>query len=191
MRGEFYSEENWRRRFLPHYDQKEKYQAITYRQADSLPKKVFEQTAKLKNNESSKRLFIDQALDRSLGSCLLTQKNNAEIIINNWLFFDKSKYDLIAYVVMLNHVHILIKTHEALDTIIHSWKSYTAHKISIPSDRHEHRNLWQREYWDRFIRNESHFYKTINYIHNNPVKARLVKNAIDWEWSSYHKFYDN
>ena len=44
--------------------------------------------------------------------------------------------------------------------------------------------LWQREYWDRFIRDENHFQKAVEYIHMNPVKAGLVSKANEWQWSS-------
>jgi len=46
------------------------------------------------------------------------------------------------------------------------------------------RTLWQREYWDRFIRDENHFKKAMEYIHENPVKAGLAKCSKDWLWSS-------
>jgi hypothetical protein len=44
--------------------------------------------------------------------------------------------------------------------------------------------IWQEEYWDRFIRDEKHFNDSVNYIHNNPVKAGLVKTPQEWAWSS-------
>ncbi|MCL7455160.1 MAG: hypothetical protein M8467_19160, partial [Anaerolineae bacterium] len=44
--------------------------------------------------------------------------------------------------------------------------------------------VWMREYWDRYIRDERHFEAVVAYIHDNPVKAGLVKNAEDWPWSS-------
>ena len=44
--------------------------------------------------------------------------------------------------------------------------------------------LWQREYWDRFIRDENHFQKAVDYIHMNPVRAGLVSKANEWPWSS-------
>ena len=44
------------------------------------------------------------------------------------------------------------------------------------------RTLWQREYWDRFIRDENHFSKAVEYIHDNPVKAGLVNTATEWEY---------
>lgn len=99
------------------------------------------------------------------------------------------RYDLIAYTVMPNHVHLLVKTYENFDLkqIVHSWKSYTANEIkkeiagklpALPA------KVWQCDYWDRFIRDENHFKKAIEYIHNNPVKAGLVKLPEKWEWSS-------
>ena len=44
--------------------------------------------------------------------------------------------------------------------------------------------FWHREFWDRYIRDEEHYYDTIEYIHNNPVKAGLVRKPEDWPWSS-------
>ncbi len=46
--------------------------------------------------------------------------------------------------------------------------------------------VWHREYWDRYIRDERHFHAVVNYIHRNPVKARLVHDAQEWSWSSAH-----
>ena len=44
--------------------------------------------------------------------------------------------------------------------------------------------VWMREYWDRFIRDEKHLAAAIEYIHENPVKAGLCRHAVDWPWSS-------
>ena len=54
----------------------------------------------------------------------------------------------------------------------------------LPGILCEDHSFWQREYWDRFIRDEEHYYKAIDYIHRNPVKARLCKKLEDWRWSS-------
>jgi hypothetical protein len=51
------------------------------------------------------------------------------------------------------------------------------------NDNHVPR-VWHREYWDRFMRDEKHFLQTVAYIHQNPVKARLVAKAEAWQWSS-------
>jgi putative transposase len=41
-----------------------------------------------------------------------------------------------------------------------------------------------REYWDRYIRNEQHLHTVIEYIHQNPLKARLCSRPEEWRWSS-------
>jgi REP-associated tyrosine transposase len=82
---------------------------------------------------------------------------------------------------MPNHVHILIKTYKdfELGNIVKSWKSYSSRMIhefmnrqkkaglttSAPSS--ENPRLWQRGYWDRYIRDEKHFQQTIAYIKKN------------------------
>jgi putative DNA methylase len=75
-----------------------------------------------------------------------------------------------------------------LSTIIHSWKSYTAKKANATLNRRG--EFWQREYFDRLIRNEKHFADAITYIHNNPVKAGLCNNPGDWQFSSARFVFD-
>ena len=43
--------------------------------------------------------------------------------------------------------------------------------------------FWQREYWDRFIRDEDHFRSAVRYILENPLKAGLVNSVEQWPWS--------
>jgi type I restriction enzyme R subunit/putative DNA methylase len=79
--------------------------------------------------------------------------------------------------------------------IVASWKSYTARRISAwrrsngaepaePLNARRPGQVWHREYWDRYMRDEQHLQDTLSYIHANPVKARLVDSAEDWPWSS-------
>jgi REP element-mobilizing transposase RayT len=72
--------------------------------------------------------------------------------------------------------------------IVSSWKSFTGRRLSSllpasPGSNAVHR-IWYREYWDRFIRDERHLLAAREYIHNNPVKAGLVRRPEEWEWSS-------
>jgi putative DNA methylase len=89
-----------------------------------------------------------------------------------------------AWVVMPNHIHVLIElmAEPTLDEILHSWKSYTSHEANKILRRHG--SFWQDDYWDRFIRNQTHYDNAIGYIHQNPVKAGLCKCAEDWPRSS-------
>jgi REP element-mobilizing transposase RayT len=106
------------------------------------------------------------------------------------LYFDSVRYRLLAWVVMPNHVHVLFQPMEGwtMARIVASWKSFTGRRLSSllpesPRSNAVHR-VWHREYWDRFIRDERHFHTAREYIHNNPVKAGLVRRPEEWEWSS-------
>jgi putative transposase len=84
--------------------------------------------------------------------------------------------------VLPNHVHALIRQRDGgiLAAIVQSWKTFTAKRIAGTG------SLWQRDYWDTFIRDDQHFRRCVHYIHDNPVRARLVDRPEDWRWSSAH-----
>ena len=180
---------NWHSRgYLPHFDGGEIVQFITFRQGDSLPKKVIDKwQIELKREVISEIEYhrkIDKYLDKSRGECWLENERIAEIIEDTLLVFDGKKYRLINWVIMPNHVHILIKPLQSntLASIMHSIKSYTAHEANKILDRNG--SFWSKEYFDRYMRDYEHFVKTIAYIHNNPVKAGLCKDYRDWRYSS-------
>jgi putative transposase len=191
------------RGYLPHVDYPGLLQSITYRLADSLPPDGLEQIqeelrfVKSQSHDVERRRRIEEWLDSGHGSCLLRDARVADCVLDTWLRFAGERYDLIAWVVMPNHVHVLIRIYEgvSLSKIVQSWKSYTGRKINEglrekPCRAGAQRSqggrspVWQREYWDRFIRNETHFNAAVAYIHHNPVKAGLVKEAERWAWSS-------
>ncbi len=60
--------------------------------------------------------------------------------------------------------------------------------ISESRKNKREREIWQRRYWEHFITDEKDFEKHINYVHFNPVKHGLVENAMDWEYSTIHRF---
>ena len=187
--GNTHSAGQWYHRDLPHYDAHNQYQMITYRLADSLAQSYLRQLQEEK--DCSYRRRIEAHLDRSLGSCLLRREEFASIVISSWEYWHKKRYDLIAYVIMPNHVHLLVRIYEgeSLSTILHSWKSWTSHEIhqkqrALNEEDKIFTPLWQRECWDRYIRHEQHFIDAVNYIHLNPVKAGLITRPEDWQWSS-------
>lgn len=225
MREEFKNSHLWSKRFLPHYDASLKYQMITYRLGDSLPQKVLKSlgapqpSADRDNIDAFKRKTIEETLDKGYGSCLLNEPTVAAAVVKNWEFYHSKRYDLISYVVMPNHVHVLIKTYESwsIGKIVWAWKSLITKFVKLDQNlknkfvhsmqefensKHEFTasgkmgrfikpksndnsfTIWQREYWDRFIRDEKHFIKAVEYIHENPVNAGLVSKALEWEWSS-------
>lgn len=177
---------DWHSRgYLPHYDDGRKIQSITYRLADALPIHVVEKLEEQALGDDKHRAGIEEYLDAGHGSCLLKQPHCAETVVENWRHFDGTRYRLHAWVVMPNHVHVLIEPLPGTEIgkIVQSWKSYTA-KVIGGVRTETARRVWQADYWDRFIRNEAHYQATVAYIHNNPVKAGLVKRMEDWAWSS-------
>ena len=100
------------------------------------------------------------------------------------VFHDGKKYLLFAWVIMLNHLHFLIRPlpGQHLDLIMHSIKSYTAHEANKILNRTG--EFWQGESFDRYIRDARHFRATVRYIHMNPVKAGLCASPQEWKFSS-------
>lgn len=181
------------RGYLPHLDDLEKIQSITFRLADSLPQTKLEQLEEqLKlvpedKRDLVKRTAIEQWMDAGMGCCALKHPEVAELVQDTLLKFDGDRYRLLAWCVMPNHVHVLIRPNEKLGKIVQSWKSYTGRWVmrnnaklglGVPGKR-----FWMREYWDRYIRTESHLVKVVEYIHENPVSAGLCEKAEDWPWS--------
>jgi REP element-mobilizing transposase RayT len=174
------------RGYLPHFDRPGLIQAITFRLADALPAHVVAALAEELDEETSaeKRALVEAHLNAGYGACYLRDPAIGQLVENAFLYFDGVRYRLIAWVVMPNHVHVLIEIIEGypLDRIIHSWKSYTANEANKILNREG--RFWYPDYYDRFIRDERHFYNAVRYIHENPVKAGLVENPEDWPFSS-------
>lgn len=183
------------RGYLPHRDAKQLLQAVTFRLADSLPqeklKLLEEELSNLPANQRAthRREKIEHWLDAGMGCCALRHPKLAEQMHHSLQFFDGQRYRLLAWCIMPNHVHVIIETLTPIARIVQSWKSVTARwalahneelKLGIPDTKH----LWMRDYWDRYIRNDTHFENTVIYIHQNPVKADLCERAEDWPWSS-------
>ena len=184
-------EAGWRSRgYLPHFDGIAIPQFITISLADAIPRKVIDRwrdELRLVRLEQERVLLqrrIEKYLDMGYGELLLKHNSVAKMVEDSLLKFDGERYRLFAWVVMPNHVHTLMtrfENHE-LETIFHSLKSYTAHE----ANRILHRSgqFWLPDYFDRYIRDDEHFRRTVQYIENNPVKARLCKKASDWRFSS-------
>jgi REP element-mobilizing transposase RayT len=138
-------------------------------------------------SDPEKRERLENYLNAGYGRCYLKQPQIATLVENAFLYFDGRRYRLYAWVIMPNHVHTLFQPFEGytLGRIIHSWKSYTASRANDILGRKG--EFWYREYYDRYIRNEAHFARAVDYIHNNPVAARLVVKAEDWPYSSARK----
>ena len=178
------------RRNLPHWQQGECWVFVTWRLGDSLPKAKLDQWKeeraiwlslhpepwdKKTEAEYHDRFSqqIDEWLDQGSGSCVLKEPANANIVAEALRHFDGEQYAIAAFVVMPNHVHVLFRPlgDHVLAEILKSWKGFTAREINRRSGKTG--SLWQSEYWDRLVRNEGHFFKVMEYIRENPVKAGL------------------
>ncbi len=92
------------------------------------------------------------------------------------------RYDLHAYVVMPNHVHVLITPLAPVEKIAHSLKGYTAREANALAGR-TGLPFWQHESYDHWVR-DGEFERIRRYIELNPVRAGLVGEAHLFPWSS-------
>jgi REP element-mobilizing transposase RayT len=180
------------RGYLPHFDGGEIPQSVTFRLSDSLPQSLLEQwrqelnynNARGKEVDAEMRRRVEDYLDQGCGVAFLKDPYVAQLVEDALLHFDGERYRLSAWVIMPNHVHLLAtpRAGHALARIIHSIKSYTAHEANKLLRRDG--TFWQRESFDRYVRDAKHFEAVVRYIENNPVKAGLCRISEDWPFGS-------
>jgi putative transposase len=185
-----YAEIHKTRNHLPHWQQDQATYFLTFRLADSMPADLLKQwqqerdhwilnhprpwtaetEAEYHRNFSSR---IDQHLDQGHGSCLFREAEKAAIVAGVLRHFDQSRYLLHAWVIMPNHVHLLLTLgeSESLARIVASWKRFSA--VKIHQQTQNAGPLWQKDYFDRIIRDWDHFVNVARYIRRNPLKAKL------------------
>jgi REP element-mobilizing transposase RayT len=102
----------------------------------------------------------------------------ADIVAASLTHFDAVRYDLWAWCVMPNHVHVVVQPRSGfqLSKIIQGWKSFTSRQINLLLDRHG--QLWQAEPFDHLVRSYDKLQKFIQYTYDNPDKAGLC----NWKW---------
>jgi len=102
------------------------------------------------------------------------------------LHFEGERYQIHAWTVMPNHVHVLFTLFDgwSLSDVLGSWKSFTAHAANKILGRSG--QFWMEDYFDRYIRDLDHFERITQYIENNPVKAGLCEKSEDWPFGSAH-----
>jgi len=139
------------------------------------------------------------------GECHLRDPRIAKIAEDAMFHFYNEHYELLAWCVMPNHVHVLVHIWQMpLWKIIQNWKIHVViemrrlHLLERRAPpRHEKQSssnlprrcsalqpFWQREYWDTFIRDEEQERKAVRYIEGNPVKAKLCRMDKKWPFSS-------
>jgi REP element-mobilizing transposase RayT len=156
---------------------------ITWRLHDSLPAKVRPPAS----IESSGKVFVhyDHILDKArtgpvwlkdarIANCVLVALNSAQ---------QRKMFTAQAYVLMANHVHLLLAPQTKLSRIMQQIKGATAREANLILGR-TGKPFWQDESFDHWIRDPAECQKVRTYIEQNPVAAGLVNRPEDWPWSS-------
>jgi REP-associated tyrosine transposase len=186
------------RRNLPHWHPEGNSIFITWRLFGSLPATVLRKihtvrngcatdSAEIDSEESAGRIFrqLDTALDSAKSGPLWLADPElagyAEYPICRGAVL--GRYDLHAYVVMPNHVHVLLDPRLPLAKISSVIKGVSARDANATLGR-TGKPFWQDESFDHWIRNGAEFERIRHYIEWNPVRAGLVARPQDWKWSS-------
>jgi type I restriction enzyme R subunit len=122
------------------------------------------------------RLFTRQFmayLDRGYGACVLRDPKIARMVSHSLNHFDGDRYTLGDYVVMPNHVHLLVCLHGTteIQSQCESWKKFTAGKINQAIGKKG--RFWQEESFDHLVRKPEQFAALKRYIADNPRTANL------------------
>jgi len=174
----------YRQRHLPHWTPENAAIFVTWRLNGSLPKHVLAR----QDEVSAGRALVefDRLLDRAeTGPTWLKVPGISQCIVDALKFgeTDLHLYELVAFVVMSNHVHVLICPSSELSKITRAIKGYTTREANRILNRTGH-PFWQDESYDRWIRDEAAFHRIVRYIEGNPVSAGLAASIEEYPWSS-------
>ncbi|MFW5732981.1 MAG: valine--tRNA ligase [Planctomycetota bacterium] len=184
--------------YLPHWTKPGGIYAVTFRLADSVPagrlegyrieresilERASSQNRELTKNEKEDlvKLYsekIESYLDAGHGECYLARDAVAEMVTASLKHFEGERYDLLAWCIMPNHVHLVIRPRDGFDLqeIMHSLKSYSANRANEILGREG--TFWQAEYYDHLIRDEKDLAHCITYAVGNPESCGLE----NWFW---------
>jgi len=173
-------------RNLPHWHPRGKTLFVAWRLYGSLPRSVRalgEPPEKISPGErfAAQDCILDKAAsgpvwlkDARIARCVVEAIRRGEDGLH--------QYDLHAFVVMPNHVHILPTPGASLDRVTKGIKGVTAREANRMLGR-SGQPFWQDESFDHWVRSGTEFRRIHSYIERNPVTAALVKRPEDWPWS--------
>jgi putative transposase len=172
-------------RNLPHWHPDGKIIFLTWRLFGSLPSSVLKRLESLRATPGRQFAAADKFLDSATsGPSWLSDPKIAVVVKEAILRGEKlGQYTLFSYVVMPNHVHVLIEPRVPLLRVTRSIKGVSARDANAALGRIG-KPFWQDESFDHWIRNGAQFERVRSYIENNPVKAGLAKSQKEWPWSS-------
>ncbi|MDE3166684.1 MAG: transposase [Acidobacteriota bacterium] len=167
---------------MPHFQPDGTYLFVTWRLHGSLPGSVLRSRF-----ATPGRAFVaaDRALALDQRRLWLRNQQIARLVSEAIRAgaTQRQLYELEAWVVMPNHVHLLLLPHVPLAGITHWLKGGTARQANAILGR-TGKPFWQDESFDHWVRGEREFCRIATYIEENPVSAGLVKAAADCPWSS-------
>lgn len=178
------------RRNLPHWHPEGRAIFLTWRLRDTLPGPILRAMRAFGPRRTGHAFrFADRYLDCAnagplwlkdsrIAGCVVAALRRGEA--------ELQQYTLHAFVVMANHVHVLLTPNVALRRITNGLKGVTARGANRIL-RRAGRRFWQGESFDHWVRNEGEFERIRTYIERNPVAAGLVARPQDWPWSSASK----
>ncbi|MDE6825623.1 MAG: transposase [Paramuribaculum sp.] len=171
--------------FLPHWHQDGKMQFVTFRLADSLPRgrrlelerfaKLFEQRHPRPWDQKIQWEYnrhinntTERLLNAGYGSCLLRHSEVRQIVADTIMYGDGTNYMVEAFVIMPNHVHILLCLSDtcSLDEVMRRIRQFSSRKVNRITGATG--NLWMPDYFDRIIRTPNHLAYCLDYIDRNP-----------------------
>ena len=170
-------------RRLPHFDAVGQPIFVTFRLDGSLPHPRVFPPANLDSGLAF--VAVDRLLDQARsGPFFLRQAEIAQIVASAIRDGEQkmNRYWLHAFVVMPNHVHLMVTSQVPSARWLGPLKGYTGHLANRTLKRSG--PFWQDESYDHLVRNGKEFDRIRRYIENNPVTAGLVKKPEDWPWSS-------
>jgi REP element-mobilizing transposase RayT len=176
----------WHQRgFLPHFDAPGVTQFVTFQLHDSFPvtRRAEWEVILQEPDDSAKRKKLEAWLDRGHGECWLGRPGVAQLVEQILIEADGRDYQMQAWAVMPNHVHVVVDVwEEPLTKLILNWKGKSSRLANLKLRRTG--QFWQEDYYDTVIRDAAHLKRAIRYIEQNPAKAFLAKTAREWPWSS-------
>jgi len=186
-------------RHLPHWEVQGGRYFVTVRCADSLPNLAVERLVELNASlvkiparsaqfvARQREIFLtlEKYLDTGCGACPLRDPAAANVLVAEFAALTDWQCEVPHYSIMPNHWHALLvpsaSSPKPLSAIMKRLKGRTAKRIRATLGGSG--AVWQREWFDRWVRDEAEWTRFVDYIRNNPVKAGIVTRWSEHLWT--------
>jgi len=166
---------------------------------------------KFKFSDADKLYFITYSVVYWID--VFTRIEYRDVLIESWNYCQRNKgLEIYSWIIMTNHVHLIVRSNkDPLENIVRDMKRHSSSQIKLllMAGKKESRRDWMLmlmkkaglsnrlnndwQFWQQHnkpleIVDDSMFYRAVDYIHHNPVKAGFVENEEDWLYSSARDF---